>query len=75
VSGWLGRKEGMSFSKSTIYNWISATSPYHKDNICKHLRHGGRKTVLFFRRGTAPIPGLTSIDDRLVEANGRTIGD
>ena len=41
VSGWLMKQEGLSVSKSSIYNWIAAISPYHKDNIRRHLRHGG----------------------------------
>ncbi len=53
VSGWLGKEEGMKVSKSTIYNWIASCSPHHKDNIRRHLRHGGRKGKASRKSGAA----------------------
>lgn len=75
VSGWLEREEGMKVSKSTIYNWIAACSPHHKDNIRWHLRHGGRKGRSRGKSGRGQIPGRISIDDRPAEADGRSVGD
>ena len=75
VSGWLKKEEGMKVSKSTIYNWIAACSPHHKDNIRRHLRHGGRKGKASRMSGDGPIPGRIPIDNRPVEADGRYIGD
>lgn len=75
VSGWLRREEGMKVSKSTIYNWIAACSPHHKDNIRRQLRRGGRKAKSSDQAGRSFIPNRVSIDERPVEADGRTIGD
>ena len=75
ISGWLMRQEGLSVSKSSIYNWIAAVSPYHKDNIRRHLWHGGRKVRRFASSTRTPIPNRVSIDDRPVHANGQTVGD
>lgn len=75
VSGWLRREEGIKVSKSTIYNWIAASSPHHKDNIRKHLRHGGHKGRTSNMSGSALISNRVSIDERPVEADGRSIGD
>lgn len=73
VSGWLLKEEGISVSKSTIYNWIDSCSPHYEDNIRKHLRHQGRKTKR--RNKETPILNRTSIDERPIHANGQTIGD
>lgn len=73
VSGWLWKEEGVKVSKSTIYNWIAACSPHHKDNIRRHLRHGGRRASAV--RGGSTIPNRVSIDERPAEADGRTVGD
>ena len=75
VSGWLMRQEGLSVSKSSIYNRIAAISPYHKDNIRRHLRHGGRKAGSSASSTRIPIPNRVSIDDRPAHANGQTVGD
>lgn len=75
VSGWLMKQEGLSASKSSIYNWIAAISPHHKDNICRYLRHGGRKTGSSAAGTRTPIPYRVSIDDRPAHANGQTVGD
>lgn len=73
VSGWLNVHEGISVSKSTIYNWINACNPHHKDNIRRHLRHGGYKKKNAYVRTS--IPNRTSIDERPAEAGGQTVGD
>ena len=75
VSGWLMKQEDLSVSKSSIYDWIAAISPYHKDNIRRHLRHGGRKTESSASSTRTPIPNRVSIDDRTAHANGQTVGD
>lgn len=75
VSGWLRREEGISVSKSTIYNWIKSSSPHHKDNIHKHLRRAGKKSKSTAGRCGAGIPDRISIDERPADANGQTIGD
>mgnify|MGYP000234589577 FL=1 len=75
VAGWLRRKENLSVSKSSIYNWIAAGSPHHKDNIRRHLRHGGRKARSSSSGVKNLISNRISIDDRPVNANGRTPGD
>lgn len=75
VAGWLGKEEGLKVSKSTIYNWIAACSPHHKDNIRRHLRHGGRKGRASGMPGGGPIPNRIPIDNRPVEADGRSVGD
>lgn len=69
------RQEGLSVSKSSIYNRIAAISPYHKDNIRRHLRHGGRKARSSTSSTRTPIPNRVSIDDRPEYANGQTVGD
>ena len=56
VSGWLMKQEGLSVPKSSIYNWIAAIFPYHKDNIRRHLRHGGRKAGSSAAGTRSPIP-------------------
>lgn len=68
-------EEGIKVSKSTIYNWIAASSPHRKDNIRKHLRHGGHKGRTSNMSGSALISNRVSIDERPVEADGRSIGD
>lgn len=75
VSGWLRKEERMNVSKSTIYNWIAASSPHHKNNIRRHLRRGGRRRKSSGMAGRAFIPGRVSIDERPVQADGRTVGD
>ena len=75
ISGWLMKQEGLSVSKSSIYNWIAAVSPYHKDNIRRHLRHGGRKARRSASSTRTPIHNRVSIDDRPAHANGQTVGD
>jgi IS30 family transposase len=75
VSGWLKKEEQVNVSKSTIYNWIAALSPHHKDNIRRHLRHGGHKNKTSRMPGSSPIPNRISIDNRPSEADGRAIGD
>lgn len=73
VAGWLEREKGVKVSKSTIYNWIGECSPHQRDNIRRHLRHGGRR-----RKGRSagpPIPNRVSIDQRPSEGFGRTVGD
>lgn len=75
VSGWLRKEESIKVSKSTIYNWIGASSPHHKDNIRKHLRHGGKKAKSSVTYGGTPIQDRISIDERPEDANGQTIGD
>ena len=69
------RQEGLSVSKSSIYNWIAAISPYHKDSIRRHLRHGGRKAGSSASGTRTPIPNRVSIDDRPAYANGQTVDD
>ena len=71
VAGQLGKEEGLKVSKSTIYNWIAACSPHHKDNIRRHLRRGGRKTKSSYLAGRSFIPSRVSIDDRPAHADGR----
>ena len=39
ISGWLMKLEGLSVSKSSIYNWIATISPYHKDTNSKPCFH------------------------------------
>ena len=75
VSGWLMKQECLSVSKSSIYNWIAAISPYHKDNIRQHLKYGGRKARSSASGTRTPIPNRVSIEDRLAHANGQTVGD
>ena len=75
ISGWLMKQEGLSVSKSSIYNWIATVSPYHKDNIRRHLRHGGRKARRSASSTRTPIHNRVSIDDRPAHANGQTVGD
>ena len=69
------RQEGLSVSKSSIYNWIATISPYHKDNIRRHLRYGGRKVGSSTSGTRTPIPNSVSIDDWPAYANGQTVGD
>lgn len=75
VAGWLGKKEGITVSKSTIYNWIAALSPHYGDNIRKHLRHGGRPRQKSLLTTKAHIPNRLSIDERPETDYGQTIGD
>ena len=75
ISGWLMKQEGLSVSKSSIYNWIATVSPYNKDNIRRHLRHGGRKARRSASSTRTPIHNRVSIDDRPAHANGQTVGD
>ena len=75
ISGWLMKQEGLSISKSSIYNWIAAISPYHKDNIRRHLKYGGRKVRSSASSTRTPIPKRVSIDDRPAYANGQTVAD
>ena len=75
VADWLRKEENLSVSKSSIYNWIAASSPHYKDNIRRHLRHGGRKTKSSPSGAKIPIPNRISIDERPVNANGQTLGD
>lgn len=75
VSGWLGKEEGVSVSKSTIYNWIAASSPHQKDNIRRHLRRAGKKVRNSASRCGVRIPDRISIEERPEDANGQTIGD
>jgi IS30 family transposase len=75
VSCWLRREEGLTVSKSSIYNWIAGSSPHYKDSIHKHLRHGGKMAAKTAKGSRIPIPNRVSIDQRPSEANGRTFGD
>ena len=75
VAGWLRKEENLSVSKSSIYNWIAAGSPHQKDNIRRHLRHGGRKARSSSWAAKISIPNRISIDQRPVNANGQTPGD
>lgn len=75
VSGWLLREEGLKVSKSTIYNWIEARSPYFQDNIRRHLRHSGKRGKKNARKLNMPISNKVSIDERPSEADGQRIGD
>ncbi|MCH3994469.1 MAG: IS30 family transposase [Prevotella sp.] len=75
VAGWLRKEENLSVSKSSIYNWIAAGPPHNRDNIRRHLRHGGRKARHLPSGAKIPIPNRISIDRRPVNANGRTPGD
>ena len=75
ISGWFMKQEGLSVSKSSIYNWIAAISPYHKDNIRRHLKYGGRKVRSSASSTRTPISNRVSIDDRPAYANGQTVGD
>ena len=69
------KQEVFLVSKSSIYNWIAAISPYHKDNIRRHLKYGGRKVRSSASSTRTPIPNRVSIDDRPVHANGQTVAD
>ena len=69
------KEEGISVSKSTIYNWINACSPHYKDNIRKHLRHGGRKSRKRDKDTRIPMPNRKTIDERPMDCNGQTVGD
>ena len=60
------KQEGLSVSKSSIYNWIAAISPY---------QYGGRKARSSASGTRTPIPNRVSIEDRLAHANGQTVGD
>lgn len=75
VSGWLKKEEGISVSKSTIYNWINKTSPHYKDNIRKYLRRSGKKKKPSSFNAKGIIPNRISIEQRPTEFNGQTIGD
>lgn len=75
VSEWLKKEEGLHVSKSTIYNWISAGSPHFRDNIRKHLRHGGKRSKKRKKGNKIPIPNRISIDERPDSADGSTVGD
>ena len=75
ISGWLRKEESLKVSKSTIYNWIANSSPHHKDNIRRHLRRGGRKAKSSDMAGRSLIPNRLSIDERPIQADGRTVGD
>ena len=75
VAGWLRKEENLSVSKSSIYNWIATCPPHNKDNIRRHLRHGGRKARHLPSSVKTSIPNRISIDQRPVNANGRTLGD
>lgn len=74
VAGWLKKKENISVSKSTIYNWIASCSPHHKDSIHKSLRRGGKKAKRLAGHKRCPIPNRISIDERPAEADGRSFG-
>jgi IS30 family transposase len=76
VAGRSGRlaqegREPVTVSKSSIYNWIAAGSPHHKDNIRRHLRHGGRKARSSPSGAKISIPNRISIDERPVADPGR----
>ena len=75
VAGRLRTREGICVSKSTIYNWIAACSPHHRDSIHKMLRRGGEKARRNAGHGRANIPNRISIDERPPEADGSTLGD
>ena len=69
------KQEVFLVSKSSIYNWIAAISPYHKDNIRRHLKYGGRKVRSSASSTRTPIPKRVPIDDRPAYANGQTVAD
>ena len=75
VAGWLKEEEGISVSKSAIYNWIAKSSPHYKDNIRKHLRHSGKGKRSSSVKRNEVITNKLSIEERPAEANGQTIGD
>jgi IS30 family transposase len=75
VAGWLRKEENLSVSKSSIYNWIATGSPHQKDNIRRHLGHGGRKARHSPSGAKISIPNRISIDLRPVNADGQTPGD
>ena len=68
------KQEVFLVSKSSIYNWIAAISPYHKDTIRRHLKYGGRKVRSSASSTRTPISNRVSIDDRPAYANGQTVG-
>lgn len=61
--------------KSTIYNWIKKCSPRYKDNIHRHLRHGGRKKKKNNAVEKVLIPNRKTIDECPFEDYGMAIGD
>lgn len=67
--------EGKSVCKSTIYNWINATSPHYKDNIHKYLRHKGKKYGRATAGKSVPIKDRVSIDERPSEGFAESVGD
>lgn len=67
--------EGKKVYKSTIYNWINATSPHYKDNIRKYLRHRGKKYARTTVEKHFSIKNRVSIDERPSEGFAQNIGD
>lgn len=74
VSGYLDLK-GERVSKSTIYNWINATSVHYSDNIRKFLRHNGRKYKKAGSGKPVTIKNRVSIDERPSDGYGNSVGD
>ena len=66
---------GKKVCKSTIYNWINATSPHCRDNIRKYLRRGGIKCKSAAERRPVLIKNRTSIDERPRDGFGESVGD
>lgn len=66
---------GKKVSKSTIYNWINATSPHYKDNIRKYLRHRGKKYAKPTGEKHVSIKNRVSIDKRPSEGFAQSVGD
>ena len=66
---------GKKVCKSTIYNWINATSSHYKDNIRKYLRHSGKKYRKVVEGKASPIKNRISIDERPNEGFGESVGD
>ena len=67
--------EGKKVSKSTIYNWINATSPHYRDNIRKYLRHRGKKYAKTTMGKYISIKNRVSIDERPSEGLAQSVGD
>ena len=74
VSGRLGI-EGKKVCKSTIYNWINATSPHYKDNIRNYLRRRGKKYAKSSAGKPVSIKNRVSIDERPSEGFAQGVGD
>ena len=70
------RRDSVPVSKSNIYNWIAACSPHRKDDIRRHLRHGGHRARRPRNTGSGlPPRNRISIDERPRDGYARTVGD